>query len=305
MSLPSSSAPARRLKWLGIGLRGGAQHQLVASHSQSAAAAAAAASASGVGIAVFGGGGKGGAGGGGAGAETAAEFEEVVREIFASAGWESVVADPGKRRLQLASGGSLFCIELDAAGRAFVAVTSADYPTRYVFGSDGGVATSSPRLMQEFRAFVDALPVASGGGGGGGGGGADGGPAAAAAGPASAEARALKKALKPFLKQLGAKFDDLEQLDKIAAVRRKVADVQRVMGDNLARASERDSLLSDLDHKAAALEASAHTLFAGAQRLRDYSCRAKWRSYATVALAVAVAATVVVLGLNYGTFHWF
>jgi len=282
-SLPSS-APARRLKWLGLGLRAQTQHQLVASHSQLASASAA---ESGAGKAppLFGG-----------GAETASEFEEVVREIFASAGWESVVADTGKRRLQLASGGSLFCIELDAAGRAFVAVTSSDFPTRYIFGSDGGVATSSPRLMQEFRALAAALPASSGGGDGAGG--------ALVAGPASAEARALKKALKPFLRQLGAKFDDLESLDKIAAVRRKVADVQRVMGENLQRASERDSLLSELDHKAAALEASAGTLFAGAVKLRQYSCRSKWRAYAMITLLLLIAATALVLGLNYGTFHW-
>ena len=288
-SLPSSSAPPRRLKWLGLGLRASTQHQLVASHLQAAAEASSSSSSSGGG----GGGARSAALFGGA-AEPASEFEEVVREIFSSAGWESVVADAGKRRLQLASGGSLFCIELDEAGRAFVAVTSSDFPTRYIFGSDGGVATSSPRLMQEFRAFVAALPASAGGGGG----------AGAAAGPASAEARALRKALKPFLRQLGAKFDDLESLDKIAAVRRKVAEVQRVMGENLQRATERDSLLSELDHKAAALEASAGTLFAGAVKLRQISCRSKWRTYAFFAALLLVVATGVVLVLNYQTFHW-
>ena len=108
-SLPSSSAPPRRLKWLGLGLRASTQHQLVASHLQAAAEASSTSSSGG-----GGGGARSSALFGGA-AEPASEFEEVVREIFSSAGWESVVADAGKRRLQLASGGSLFCIELDEA----------------------------------------------------------------------------------------------------------------------------------------------------------------------------------------------
>lgn len=281
------SSPARRLKWLGLGLRASSQHHLVASHVVAPPADAPSSSTA-------------SAGGGGIfaaaapAAEAAGEFEEVVREIFGSAGWESVVADK-RRRLQLASGGSLYCIELDEAGRAFVAVTSSDFPTRYVFGSDSGVATNSPRLMQEFRAFVLALPAASGGGAA---------PEAAALGPSSHEARQLKKALKKFLKELGAKFDDLEALDKLAAVRRKVADVQRVMGENIAKASENDSLLSELDHKAALLETSAQTLFKGATRLRRHACRSKWTSYAAIAAAVLAIAAAIVLSLNYGTFHW-
>ena len=232
--------------------------------------------------------------GAGASSSSAGEdFEQVARQVFESAGWDSVLSEK-KRRLQLASGANLFCIELDDAGRVYMAVTTGDYPTRYVFGSDSGVATSSPRLMQEFKAFVAALPPSSGGGSG----------AAASAGPLTVEARAMKKALKPFLKTLAGKFDDIEAIDKLAAVRRKVADVQKVMGENLVRATERDTLLSGLEEKSQQLETSAGVMFKGASALRRHACLAKWRIYIIIALLLLILGAVLVVVLNYTTFHW-
>jgi len=213
------------------------------------------------------------------------DFAGTLATIFRSPGWEAARAG-SKAKLELASGASTYCLEFDGPERerVLVAVVRAGYPTRYVFSSSAGAA-SSPRLFRELREAVEG--------------------AVGAAAGAAAEERALKRALKPALKGLAAKFDALETLDALMATTKKVADVQRAMAANMALAAgERDSLLSSLEDKSATLSASGKALFEGA---RSVKAAARWkcvRIYAlVVTLVLAVAATIVV-SLNYSTYHW-
>jgi hypothetical protein len=219
-------------------------------------------------------------------APQAEDFEATAKQVFASAGWAQLVAS-GRRRLQLTvGGGAIFCVELDeAGGRAYLAAASSSYPSRYLFAPDRGAPANSPRLLGELRDFCDESASAG----------------SAEMAPAAAEFKALRSALLPFMRgALAQKFGDVEQIDKLAQVRRKVADVQRVMADNLTRASgERDALLAGLEDKTAQLEKSAQLFSDGATELRNWAWRRKWCAYAGIGgVAVALVVTLV-LSLNY------
>lgn len=111
----------------------------------------------------------------------------------------------------------------------------------------------------------------------------------------------------PLAQVLASKYDDLSTLDKLAATTKKVQDVQRVMADNMVKASERDSLLSGLNVKSEELASSSKKMFQSATTLKRKARCACVRTYAYAILCVVLllaAAAAVVLGLNYGDKHW-
>jgi hypothetical protein len=55
--------------------------------------------------------------------------------------------------------------------------------------------------------------------------------------------KGLRKSLKPFLRALASRFDDLEGMDRIVAAQVKLDRVQTVMVQAIHRASENDALL--------------------------------------------------------------
>jgi hypothetical protein len=186
-------------------------------------------------------------------------------------------------------------IEVDSARRVYVAVVTAKYPTRYVFNSSSGTS-ASPRLMAEFRDFVGVNAPGAGAGSGASG--------AGAATP-NPDAKALRRVVEPFLKTLATKFDDLEAIDKLAAAARKVQDVQRIMADNLNHVvSERDSLLSGLHSKSDHLNDSAKKMFKSSSQLKRKALCSLWWCRILVVLFVLGAGAAIVLGLNYGEYHW-
>ena len=106
---------------------------------------------------------------------------------------------------------------------------------------------------------------------------------------------------------LAAKYNDITSLDKLAATTKKVQDVQAVMAQNMQMASERDSLLSGIQVKSDQLNASSKKMFESATAIKRKARCACIRTYACVigiiVTLLAVGASVV-LGLNYGSLHW-
>lgn len=102
-------------------------------------------------------------------------------------------------QFELTSNENVYCIELDAQKRVYVAVITRLYPKRHIFSSSSG--SKDPRLMTEFRAYVDSQLRGE---------------------SAAAPERGLRKALRPFLKQLASRFDDIEGIDRVAAAQAKV-----------------------------------------------------------------------------------
>lgn len=76
----------------------------------------------------------------------------TLDKIFTSAGWVDAKTN-SKRKLELTSGTSIYCLEFDGEdhNRVVVAVVAKLYPTRYVFSSSTGGAGAGPRLMSEIR----------------------------------------------------------------------------------------------------------------------------------------------------------
>ncbi len=164
----------------------------------------------------------------------------------------------------------------------YVAVTTLAYPDYNVFSAKG--ASTTPRIMTEFKEFVAATADKTDGEG-------------------KELDKALKKGVKPFLKRLAARFDDIESLNKIAAAQRRVLEVQEIMADNMRAASERDNLLGSLDNKTRALNASAKKMFEGSQALKRKTCRRYWKIVGLVFLLILIAVAII-LALNYTNTHW-
>lgn len=117
----------------------------------------------------------------------------------------------------------------------------------------------------------------------------------------------MKKPLKGFLKTLAAKYDDVDNVSKIAAAARRVAEVQSVMADNMRAATERDNLLGNLDDKTRALNASAKKLFEGSQAVKRGACRQCCAAYVKVIIIIVlllVLAGGAIVAVNYTTTHW-
>lgn len=227
----------------------------------------------------------------------ASDCESVLRTLFASPGWATSMLAEGRTRLELKSGSRLFCIEVDRGAegegiaRVYCAVVSEAYPTRFVFsaggaggGGGGGGGGAPPRAMTEFRALVArALPPTDG-------------RAAGAEARARAEAKALRAALRGALKPLAERFSALEGLDKVAAVQRKLEGLRGALVDNLVRATERDSLLEDLEVKTSRLREGAATMERSAQGYKRRACAQYYKSV----LACTLLALLVLGGIAAG-----
>ena len=176
--------------------------------------------------------------------------------------------DEARTRLELKSGSHLFCIEIDKGpggegiARVYCCVVGAAYPTRFIFSAGASASSSSsspPRAMADFRALVArALPPLGAGGEG--------------EARARAEQKALKGALKGALKPLAARYSAAEGLDKVAQVQKKLEGLRGALVDNLVRATERDSLLEDLEVKTRTLRDGAAVMEGRALGMRRRAC---------------------------------
>jgi len=167
-----------------------------------------------------------------------------------------------------------------------VAVVTSAYPATHIF-SAGATASTTPKLMAEFqrhvtsRLAVESISSAPGG---------------------------LRRTLRPFLQELAARFDDLEALDKIEAVRRKAEKLQDTMRATLTMADERESLLASEEAKTAALRRSAQAFHHQTAVLRRRACCALTSAWIWVAVIVGIVAAVgvgIVMALNFSIFKWF
>lgn len=221
--------------------------------------------------------------------DTLVEFEATLRKIFDSSGWRAVrVSD--KRKLELREASSLYCLEIDERGRVYVAITTAAYPTRLVFSAGERAADPGPRLMSEFAKHVELMYKHE---------------------SLAAPDKGLKRPMRPFLKTLASKFDDLESLDRISATEMKADRVKQQLHKALVLADERSRLLEETDDKMQTMAASARTMFNTATSIRSKQ-RAKmmraWKRFfcccGACCLFIVIAISVIA-GLNYGLYHWF
>lgn len=117
----------------------------------------------------------------------------------------------------------------------------------------------------------------------------------------------LKRTLKPFLRDLATRFDDLDSLDKISLVRGKLADVQSAMATNLRMADERQSLLEGADARTRLMEGSARRMLqrgAAIGSRRRCCCGCSALAVTVLALLVLVVVAAVIVALNYAHFRW-
>jgi hypothetical protein len=116
--------------------------------------------------------------------------------------------------------------------------------------------------------------------------------------------RSSRRLIEPYLKTLATKFEDIEGIDKLATASRKVQDVQKIMAENIALVSERDALISGLEEKSVTLKNSAKYMFTSSNKLKQNACRKLWWCYGFIVIGILLSACAIVLGLNYGVFHW-
>lgn len=165
-----------------------------------------------------------------------------------------------------------------------IAPLAGAYPIRHIF-SLSSTTSSTPKLMTEFATHVTATFARESVGSAPGG---------------------LKKSLRPFLRELATRFDDLDSVDKIAAVASRLSEVQDTLRKTIQKADERASLLEREDNKTREMEYTARSMFQRGRTLRRTACWAQWSSCGLallIALLVAIGVGIL-LGLNYGAFHW-
>lgn len=90
------------------------------------------------------------------------------------------------------------------------------------------------------------------------------GGAAAVAAPPPVDA-SLRRALRPLLKELALRYDDLDSIDRIVAAQSKVAAVVDAASRTLKHADERSNLLEDREAQSAKLLDSSKRLFSAMQ----------------------------------------
>lgn len=115
------------------------------------------------------------------------------------------------------------------------------------------------------------------------------------------EARKLKRALKGRLKPLVARFSDLGSIDKLALATRQVEDLKASIGRTLTKATERDSLIGELDAKAEAMRDSAKVMFESSGRVRAFALCRHRKVVAAAAACCAIVVAVIVVAINYST----
>lgn len=127
------------------------------------------------------------------------------------------------------------------------------------------------------------------------------GPESVASGPGG-----MRRTLRPFLRDLAARFDDLEGIDKLAAVSSKVTALQTTMAKAVRDASERSSLLDAADARNRELSTGARRMYQRTETLQRRACCARWTPcwIAVIVLLVLLVVVGVILGLNYAVLHW-
>lgn len=208
------------------------------------------------------------------------DYESVLKTIFGSAGW-AAVREQKKRKLELKSGENVYCVEIDSDARVYVAVVTSKYPIRHIFSSS---SATGPLLMAEFSNHIllhfKHESVAS-------------------------PEKGMKRTLKSFLRDLASRFDDLDGIDRIAAVQTKLDALQSAMARNLALADERESLLQRNVAATDRLARSAKEMFTRTSAVKRAAQCACVRNY--VVITVAVLLLVVIAGLLVAAylFKWF
>ena len=178
------------------------------------------------------------------------------------------------------SGANVYCMEIDLQGRVFVAVVTAAYPVRHIF-SAGASASTTPKLMSQFQSNVTTRFAHE---------------------SISSPAGGLKRALKPFLSELAARFDDLDSLDRVVAVQKKVDALKDTMLTTLVAADERHGLLDNTDERTRQLASGAQAYYKRTNTLRRRACCAlcaAWVWCIVILIAVALIGAGIVVGLNY------
>lgn len=208
-------------------------------------------------------------------------YKETLLQIFASAGWQAIRAQ-NKTKLELKSGGNVYCLELDGE-RVFCAVLTSAYPIRHIF-SASAASGGGAKLMRDFAEHVSAaVPRES----------------------LSAPPGGLQRALARFLEGLAARYDDVEGIDKLARVQGSVKALQGTMANNLRLADERHTLLDREVDKTQQLAETSKSLFKRTAGMRSIMRCRRWTvilSIALIALAAAAIITIVLVG-KFAT-HW-
>ena len=62
------------------------------------------------------------------------DYLDYTKKVLASPGWAAVTTD----KLTLSDGQNSFYVLIDGDGRAFIAITTNDYPLRYIYDSADG-----------------------------------------------------------------------------------------------------------------------------------------------------------------------
>lgn len=215
--------------------------------------------------------------------EDAEDYEGVLKTIFASAGW-AAVREQKKRKLELKSGENVYCIEIDSEARVYIAVVTGKYPIRHIFTSS---SATGPLLMSEFSNHVTLHyrheSVAS-------------------------PEKGMKRTLKGFLRDLAARFDDLDGIDRIANVQTKLDALQSVMARNLALADERQSLLMREVEATDRMARTAKDIFqktAVVKRRMLCSCVKGYMLAIVVTIVVLLIAAGVIVYVGKSVLHWF
>ena len=126
----------------------------------------------------------------------------------------------------------------------------------------------------------------------------------------SSPEKGLKRSLKPILRELAARFDDLDSIDRIVAAHGKAQAVVEKMATNLKLADERQNLLEAREAETRHLAESSKRLFTAMTRAKYMVKGRCWRRYrccciiaTMILLALACIAAAIVV-TNYTSQHW-
>ena len=104
--------------------------------------------------------------------------------------------------------------------------------------------------------------------------------------------------LKPFLKELAGRFDDLEAIDRVTVVRDKAAAVTRSLYTTMAVLDERESLLAARETETEAMATTAKSLFANINRAKGVAAARFWRRYRVcIYCAMLLGGLVIIAGV--------
>lgn len=211
--------------------------------------------------------------------ENREDYEAQLGNVFKTGQWGELMGG-AKRKFELTSNENVYCIELDAQRRVYVCVITKMYPKRHIFSSSSG--SRDPRLMTEFRGYVEGqLRLES----------------------VSAPEKGLRRALKPFLKALASRFDDLEGIDKVAATQAKAESVKKAISTTLDSALRRADHVDGLSESTSLLLESTKQFDDQAQQMKRAMCCRRLKWIAMVVGGVLLILTVVAVSVYFALFY--